>query len=112
MNLEFLFFALYLLSAIFLLLSLVFLAKYKKFQSEQINMSADVYLFGLFFLFLYTFTMFLDSGKFVIEKLLPSFLYNYDIYVNYLMIVSNLAFILLMSMCYLIAVLLMRENET
>lgn len=111
MKLEIIFFILYFLSAVFLVLSVVFLAKYKKFQAEEINKSADVYLFGLLFLFLYTFIMLLDSGKFIIKKIIPSFFHDYALYVNYLMLISNLSFILLMSICYLIAVLLLKETE-
>ncbi|MEK6937131.1 MAG: hypothetical protein AABW58_03615 [Nanoarchaeota archaeon] len=111
MNLEMLFFILYLLSSLFLILSLVFLIKYKNYQPDTFNTSTDVYLFGLVFLFLYTFITFLDSGKFIIEKILPSFVNNYSIYINYLMTISNLSFILLMSISYLIAVLIMKETN-
>lgn len=112
MSLEILFFVLYILSTIFLILSLIFLIKYKKFQPDQINKSTDVYLFGLVFLSLYSFIMFLKSSEFIVEKFLPNFISNYEIYVNYLMLISNLSFVLLMSICYLIAVLLMKEINT
>lgn len=112
MELEILFFIIYLLSSFFLISSLFFLIKYKKFQPEHVNRGADAYLFGLLFLFLYTFIMLLDSGKFIIGKILPSFFHTFQIYVNYLAIISNLAFILLMSLCYLVAVLLIKENAS
>ena len=102
-------FTLYLFSVLFFILSIVFLAKYKRFQSEHIIKTADVYLFGLVFLTLYSFVMFLDSGKFVVERLVPSLVSNFEVYINYLMLISNIFFILLMSICYLISVLLMKE---
>ncbi|MBS3171313.1 hypothetical protein J4449_01735 [Candidatus Woesearchaeota archaeon] len=111
MTLEILYFTMYLLSSVFIILSLIFLIKYKQFQPDQLSKSTDVYLFGLVFLFLYTFIIFLDSGKFIIGNLFPSFLHNYVVYVNYLMTISNLTFILLMSICYLTAVLIMKETN-
>jgi len=103
-------FTFYSFSVVFLILSLVFLAKYKRFQSEHINKTADIYLFGLVFLALYAFIGFLDSGKFIVESLLPSLYSDFEIYVDYLMIISNIFFVLLMSICYFISALLMKET--
>jgi len=82
MTLEILYFTMYLLSSVFIILSLIFLIKYKQFQPDQLSKSTDVYLFGLVFLFLYTFIIFLDSGKFILRCLCKLFNDNFkfDIY--------------------------------
>ncbi len=112
MNLDIIYFFLYLFSSILLILSLIFLAKYRRFHDTMIINSINVYLFGLFFLFIYILIESFNYSNFIIKSLFPSYFSIINIYIKYLLIISNLFFILMISVCYLISVILLKEANT
>lgn len=109
MNLDIIYFFLYLISAIFFLVSIVYLAKYKRFQDSRTLNGSDSYLFGLVFLVLYLLINGLSYGSSIIKMIIPGYFNTFSTYLNYLVLISNLFFILMISVCFLISVILLKE---
>ena len=109
MNLDIIYFSLYIVSSIFFLVSLIYLAKYKKFQDSRTLNSSDSYLLGLVFLVLYLFVNGLSYGSIIIKKIIPSYFNTFSMYLDYLVLISNLFFILMIGICFLISVILLKE---
>ena len=112
MDLNIIYFILYFLSALVLIVSITYLVKYRKFQSHKAIDGVNSYIFGLIFLLIYLLIQTLDFGKFIFEKLLPSYFNSINVYINYLVLISNLSIILMIAVCFLISVLVLKEEYT
>jgi hypothetical protein len=106
---EVFYFVAYVFSTIFLFLSIIFVAKYSKFQDEKMLKGINAALFGLIFMIIHTAVMSLVSARFLIVKYLRPYLSLYDTYVSSFVLISNLSVILVMSLFYLISVITFRE---
>ncbi|MBI2671766.1 hypothetical protein HYX16_02435 [Candidatus Woesearchaeota archaeon] len=109
MILEVFYFVAYIFSVLFLFLSIIFVAKYSKFQDEKILKGINTALFGLIFMIIYVAVRALVSARFLVVEYLKPYLSLYDTFVSSFVLISNLSVILVMSLFYLISVITFKE---
>ena len=109
---EYIYFVVYLLSFAFMSAGVVYMAKYRRFQDKKVSDSANAYIFGLMLFTIYVAIMMLDSGKFIVQGLLPGYYSEFNSYLFYLVLMGNLVIVILMSICYLVSVLLLKETKS
>ena len=108
---EVFYFTAYTFSTIFLFLSIIFVARYSRFQEEKMLRGINSALFGLIFMTIYTAVMALASARFLVAEYLRAYLSLYETYVGSFVLISNISVILLMSMFYLISVITFKEMK-
>ena len=112
MDLKIIYLILYILSTLTLFASIVYLAKYRRFQSSKAIDGVNTYIFGLIFLFIYFSIQSLNFGIFIIEKIMPSYYNLFSQYINYLNLISGLFIVLMIAVCFLISVIILKEEYT
>lgn len=92
---------------IFILLSLIFIVKEKRFEDKKLKSGINAIIFGLFFLILLIAINLINYADKIFN--LEGFLPSVNIYINYLIQIANLAFILLIAIFFLVAMLIFRR---
>ncbi len=98
-------------SVLFILISLIFLAKNRNFETSAMESSVNAIIFGVFFLLL---TMAINALIFA-EKGYPSTfasIKNFGTYVTYFMRINDLVLIPLFAICFLVGMYLAKEKTT
>ncbi len=105
------YFIVYFLTSLFLISSIVFIAKYRRFQDKRLLNPINAYIFGLIFLLMYMAIKTLDLSKPFVKELIPGYYNSFAVYTNYLILISDLGIILMIAACYLISVILFKETK-
>lgn len=107
--LSYVIFGLSILGFIFVLLNIIFIAKEKRFENEKLEQGLNTIIFGLFFLMLLITINVLKYGDEIFHKYFIKVLPAVTIYINYLIQITNLIFIPLIAICFLIAMVFFRK---
>ena len=111
MDLNFIYFIFYFLSTIFLLLSIIYLIKYRRFQDIKLINAINTYIFGLIFLLIFLLIKSLDLCRQFVKEFAPNYYNTFGAYVNYMLLGSDLFIVLMIAICYMISVILLKEDK-
>ena len=111
MNINIIYFILYFLSTIFLLLSIVYLIKYRRFQDIKLINAINAYIFGLIFLLIFILIKSLDLSRQFVKEFIPSYYNTLGTYVSYMLLGSDLFIVLMIAICYMISVIFLKEEK-
>lgn len=102
-------FGLSIIAFVFVVLSLFFIVKEKRFENKKLKSGINAIVLGLFFLMLFIATNLMNYADKIFHEEIIGFLPSIDIYIDYLIQIANLAFIPLIAIFFLVAMVIFRK---